>query len=102
MAKKTKDFTGALDEVMQGMNGQPTPAQQEQQDAAPVKTGGRRGRPKKENTDYMQRASFIIGKTLLQELRQLSFTETGRQGRKVTITEVLEDALRAYLRKHKQ
>lgn len=104
MANKKKDFTGGIEGMLQRMNAeqqeQPTPAKETKQTASAPKAG--RGRPKRPEWEAVTRATFIIDTTLLNELKQISYAETGRQGKKVTITAVLEDALRQYITKYKK
>ena len=67
MAKKTKDFSGELDNIMQGMaQTQPTPQQKEGANQT-EKAEAKRGRPRNPNAAQQQRATFIIDKELLQE-----------------------------------
>lgn len=97
MAKKTKDFSGELDNIMQGM-AQPTPEQIAEKFGKTPEL--KRGRPRNPNANEQQRATFIIDKGLLQELKRISYTETGKSGRQVTQTEIIEAALRAYITKY--
>lgn len=99
MAKK--DFTGALDNVMQNMTQQPT-QKKAADDPAAEKPKGKRGRPARKDTDEVQRATFVINSGLLQQLKDITCLETGRQCRKVTLTETLETAIRQYITKYKK
>jgi len=100
MTKKTKDFSGELDNIMQGMaQTQPTPQQKEGANQN-EKAEAKRGRPRNPNAAQQQRATFIIDKELLQEIKRISYKETAKQYRSVTQTEIIEDALRAYITKY--
>ena len=96
MAKKTKDFSGELDAIMQNMTQKPTPEAKERESKEL-----KRGRPRNANAANQKRATFIIDTELLQELKRISYKRTGERGRNVTITEILEEAIRAYIGKQK-
>lgn len=122
MAQKGKDFTGGLDNLIGGfVNSRPStdtpapdlPADAEQaQDSKPLKkkdaaTSTRqteeqpkkrgRGRPRKESTETEQRTTLILNADTLQEIKAISYRETGRTGRKVLIKDIIAEALQRYI-----
>lgn len=56
-----------------------------------------RGRPRKEATEAERRTTLILSEDMLQEIKAISYKETGRTGRKVLIKDIIGEALQQFI-----
>lgn len=105
MAKNfTGDFSNLLDGI--GKTAAPQPAQvpteaeamATPQEAPQVEAQKRgRGRPRKATAVEEQRTTLVLPVQLLKELQAITYSETGRQGKKVLYKDIIAEALQQYV-----
>ena len=116
MAKQAKDFSkgfaGILDGIASTDEQAPASAELEaleaptaegkpaQKQRAARPSAGKRGRPHKVSTEQEQRATLIINTDILQRIKEIAYRETGRQGQKVLIKDIIAEALTNYIEQY--